>query len=191
MVILSLKSKNRTYCTFKKMAKILWGSYSSHPVTNTYLYSTYIRHHSGSPLTYSKGILSFKNKNLSLFSCLFFFRISTWMNLWLCYFSRTGRLAHVVDSLIKASLENWAVVRLFIWFPTFHVSSDLWLQSAGSSFCQVSRFSGQIEFDFRHLEVDSSCEQLLSSLHSINFGTNLRNKRLSKKELQLLHSFDY
>lgn len=28
------------------------------------------------------------------------------MNVWLCYFSRSGRLAHVVDSLINASLEK-------------------------------------------------------------------------------------
>lgn len=37
------------------------------------------------------------------------------MNVWLCYFSRSGQLAHVVHSLIKASLENWTVVRLVLW----------------------------------------------------------------------------
>lgn len=66
-----------------------------------------------------KGFWALRIRNLSLF-CFFilfslFLWISTWMNVWLCYFSRTGRLAHVVDSLIKASLENWAVVGLFLW----------------------------------------------------------------------------
>lgn len=44
-----------------------------------------------------------------------FLGIPTGMNVQLCYFSRSGQLAHVVHSLIKASLENWPVVRLVLW----------------------------------------------------------------------------
>lgn len=53
----------------------------------------------------------------------FIFWISTWMNVWLCYFSRSGRLAHVVNSLIKASLENRACCLVCL----FHsVSEVVW-----------------------------------------------------------------
>lgn len=51
------------------------------------------------PLPITKGAL-----RIATFFSLFFFGIPTWMNVWLCYFSRSGRLAHVVDSLINASL---------------------------------------------------------------------------------------
>lgn len=83
-----------------------------------------------------KGFWALRIKTCPCFSQ--FFWISRWMNVWLCYFSRTGQLAHVVDSLIKASLENWAVAGLFIWLPSFPVSGirrscDLCLSSAGSS----------------------------------------------------------
>lgn len=73
-----------------------------------------------------KGIFSFKNKSCPCFSL--FLRISTWMNVWLCYFSRTGRPAHVVDSLIKASLE-----KLLLYDSLFQVFSVLWWERVISS----------------------------------------------------------
>lgn len=51
------------------------------------------------PLPTTKGALRITTFFLSVL-----FGIPTWMNVWLCYFSRSGRLAHVVDSLINASL---------------------------------------------------------------------------------------
>lgn len=77
--------------------KIVWLRYSSHKQTHAHIYNNI-----QVSLPTTKGAL----RITTFFFSVFFFGIPTWMNVWLCYFSRSGRLAHVVDSLINASLEK-------------------------------------------------------------------------------------
>lgn len=77
--------------------KIVWLRYSSHKQTHAHIYDNI-----QVSLPTTKGAL----RITTFFFSVFFFGIPTWMNVWLCYFSRSGRLAHVVDSLINASLEK-------------------------------------------------------------------------------------
>lgn len=79
------------------------------------------------------------------FFCLFL-GIPTGMNVWLCYFSRSGQLAHVVHSLIKASLENWTVVRLVLWPVLCPHMGDM-----GWNLCPVS-----LQYDHYHATVAAS-----------------------------------
>lgn len=116
--------------------KVCWRCCSSHQ---------HRRQDSGSHLNLSK---SFKNK------CYFslFLGIPTEMNVWLCYFCRSGQLAHVVHSLIKASLENWTAVRLVLWPVLCPHMGGYGLESLSGSFttrpspwhcCGLLRYPGR------------------------------------------------
>lgn len=97
--------------------KIVWLRYSSHKQTHAH-----ISNNIQVSLPTTKGAL----RITTFFFSVFFFGIPTWMNVWLCYFSRSGRLAHVVDSLINASLEKKThVFRLFLPLCQFPASATM------------------------------------------------------------------
>lgn len=93
------------------------------------------------PLSLSKGIFSFKNENCLLFFLVFW--ISTWMNVcMMCYFSRSRRVMHVIDSLIKASLETVPLSRVLLGslFQESWRTGDLWTEKVHDQSVHIGVF---------------------------------------------------